>query len=431
MAKEEYYEVLPKVVPADEETTITIRPLYEHCQFNKNADYKVTYIPLGHVSQQEKEKITNDLKLEDGYLHIRQFFAGEQEHILNIVEVCDEKENENKKEIEIGDFHFYSLKEDLLERTAYKGDIHMHSCHSDAVEAPAYVAASCRKMGFDFMALTDHRRYYPSQLAQEAYQSVPIDLKIFRGEEVHPPENPVHIINFGGEFGISEIFENDEEIYKREVENIAASLNNIDDDIKDVYASCIWAFDKIREAGGLAIFSHPYWKNEKHYYIAEKLTTCLLENRPFDALEVINGSISVESNQLQAARYHEERQKGGIPVVAVSDAHGCLDNERFGAGYTVVFSSSLKFDDVISNIKGNYSVGVENLPGNAARVHGPFRLVRYTYFLLREVFPHHDKLCQQEGEQMLQYISGDGKARQRLEQQQGQVSNLREKIWNR
>ena len=50
------------------------------------------------------------------------------------------------------------------------------------------MCANYRRDGFDFLAITDHGRYYPSLEAIEAYKNIPTGLKIFRGEEVHRRE---------------------------------------------------------------------------------------------------------------------------------------------------------------------------------------------------------------------------------------------------
>jgi len=116
----------------------------------------------------------------------------------------------------------------------------------------------------------------------------------------------------------------------------------------------------------------------------------------------------VESNTLQVARYHEERARGRrIPIVGVSDAHGCERGELFGWYYTLAFSPSADLPDLIGSIKESYSVAVEALPGQPVRAYGPFRLVKYAQFLLRELMPAHDALCREEGLLMLRYLAGE------------------------
>ena len=136
----------------------------------------------------------------------------------------------------------------------------------------------------------------------------------------------------------------------------------------------------------------------------------ILERQPWDALEIIGGYhlFEVESNWLQVARYHEERGKGKrIPIVGVSDAHGCERGELFGWYYTMVFAPTTDLPDLVQSIRDLYSVAVEALPGQDARAHGPFRLTLYAQFLLREILPLHDGLCLEEGRLMLAHAAGD------------------------
>ena len=88
----------------------------------------------------------------------------------------------------LASFRVYAVADDLFSLQPYKGDLHQHSHHSDGKEAPAYVAAYNRKLGMDFMALTDHHKYAPSLEAIQAFEGLPIDLRIFPGEEVHAPD---------------------------------------------------------------------------------------------------------------------------------------------------------------------------------------------------------------------------------------------------
>lgn len=86
------------------------------------------------------------------------------------------------------------------------------------------LAAMYRQKGFDFMAVTDHGLWEPSQEAMDAYAQTAIDLRLFHGEEVHAPGNPVHIINFGGSFSVNELFRQDEAGYYEAVRAIERQL---------------------------------------------------------------------------------------------------------------------------------------------------------------------------------------------------------------
>jgi hypothetical protein len=308
----------------------------------------------------------------------------------------------------------------------------MHSNRSDGQELPAHVAAACRRIGLDLMALTDHRKYEPSLEAMRAFQSVDLDLCIYPGEEVHPPDNRVHIVNFGGSFSINELFTR-KQAYLDQVCAIEQRLTNLPAGaLRYQYASCIWCYEKIREGGGIAIFCHPYWMEGARYNVPEALIARHLEDLPFDAFELIGGYQlgEIESNVLQVARYQEERARGRqIPIVGSSDSHGCECGTLFGWYYSIVFAPSAELADIKNAIRSLRSVAIEALPGHPPRIHGPFRLVKYAHFLEREVLPLHDALCAKEGELMQAHFAGSPNAAAQLHALQGQTRRLYQKLW--
>jgi hypothetical protein len=417
-----YFDSYPKVVRAGRETTLTIRPLFDHVRAIATDPTAALY-PTGGSKTQTAQTPPITLKpvVVDDALQVRCHCAHEQEYTLLI----------GNGERPLAETRLYALDDDLFTRRPYKGDLHIHSYRSDGKEAPAYVAGAGRRTGLDFMAITDHRQYEPSLEAIRAFADAPIDLRLYPGEEVHPPGNPIHIINFGGNFSVNALFA--DAAYRREVQAIADALGDFPPDMdRYTYASCVWSFDKIRAGGGLAVFCHPYWYSRHRYDAPEALTTLLFDRQPYDALELIGGyhPFEFESNLLQVARYHEERARGKtIPIVGVSDAHGCETGELFGWYYTLVFAPSPELADLVQNVKALYSVAVEALPGQTPRAHGPFRLVKYAQFLLREVLPLHDALCAEEGRLMLAYSAGDANALDLLRQYQGRTAALYEHLW--
>ncbi len=419
-----YFDVLPRIVQAGQINTITIRPLFDHVRFIDGNTYQLTLQPLDGPPNQAQ---TFNLEARQGAISLQAAFPLEGEYILLL------NSNLSERERGFARFHIYALEPDLFQRRPYKGDIHMHSHYSDGFEAPAYVAACCRRIGLDFMALTDHARYAPSLEAMAVFAGKPIDLRIYPGEEVHSPDNPTHIVNFGGEFSINELF--DTESYKNEVRMLVSQLPPLNAGVdRKAYASCVWTFDKIRQAGGLGVFCHPYWISINRFDNPAALTELLLQLQPFDALELIGGffPFESESNHLQVARYHEARTRGKrIPIVGVSDAHGCERGELFGWYYTLVFSASLDLPDLIQSIKDLYSVAVEAMPGQPVRAHGPFRLVRYAQFLLREVYPHLRELYAEEGRWMLAFLAGDQEAINHLKRFQGRTQERMERLFSK
>lgn len=428
-------DVRPKIARADREALIEMRvaPKPDSTQavgpFAADVAYEITYYPMEEFAQRSgwPERNQEVVHAEQGVLRISRYLEGEQEHVFEVRE-C----REGAKTL-LGTCRVYSLADDLFARKPYKGDLHIHSSRSDGKEPPAYVAGVSRRIGLDFMAVTDHYQYAPSLEAQRAFEQLPVDLKIMTGEEIHPPENPVHIINFGGRFSVNDLFK--EPRYRDEVAAMEAALGPLPAGVNGYQAaSTMWCYEQIRRAGGLGIFCHPYWVNELRYTPSGALTSFLFDRQPFDAFELLGGyyRFEVSSNTLQVARYHEERTKGKrIPIVGVSDAHGCESGELFGWYYTVAFSPTLAFADLRQSIMDLYSVGVEAVPGETVRAYGPFRLVKYALFLLREVFPEHDRLSQEEGEWMLKHVAGDERAATKLAGLQGRTAALLDEYWQR
>ena len=208
--------------------------------------------------------------------------------------------------------------------TPYKGDLHMHTTRSDGQETPAFVTAMCRKIGLDFMAITDHGQYAPSVEAQTAFEGLALDLAIEHGEEVHGKNNAVHIINYGGDFSVNDWMHTHKNELSEAIETKLNLITDVSDEQSRFEIACSEViFDQIRKGHGLAIFCHPYWQIDSGYYISEAVNTFMMNHQPYDALEVIGGyrPYEEESNTIQIARYQEERAKGKkVPIVGVSDA---------------------------------------------------------------------------------------------------------------
>ncbi len=427
-----FFEVRPRIVPANTESVVEIVPKHEHVQFKTNCTYELTYAPMMSLPQQggwaPGKKIT--VVPENGCLRIKTFFEGEQEHALVLESTCGDKKTT------IGQFRVYSLADDLYALRPFKGDFHMHSHYSDGVESPAYVAGACRRAGLDFMALTDHRVYAPSIQAKEAFDGVAVDLRIYPGEEVHSPDNPVHIVSFGANACITDLYRNDQSAYRQEVAELLQSLPATPAGVNRFqYAACKWVVDRIHERRGMAMFCHPYWVTGYRHNLDESLLDYIFSSQLFDAFELISGDskesmLSTDINGLQVARYYEERAKGRrVPVCGISDTHGVERSDAFGRYFTVCFAPSNDLADLIAAIKDLRSVAAECPGGENPRSYGPFRLVRYTHFLMREVFPQHDELCFEEGRLMIEHASGDSSAAAKLSSLKGQTAAFYAQCW--
>ena len=374
------YEINPIVCRANTTQVIEIRPLYEHVMFEDRV-YEVVCIAM---ETHEREILNVEAAL--GALKFSLKFGAEQEYTI----LADGLR-----------FSVYCLDGDIYDKNPYKGEFHIHSNKSDGHEDPAFVAVSARSVGMDFIAVTDHRRYGSSLEAIERLKGFESDFLLLPGEEIHPPDNPVHMINFGGTCSISGMFD---EQYQAFIES-SEQCPPLNAEMSKIYASCEWCFQKIAKSGGISILCHPYWiTDENCYNIKTKLLDHLIDKRSFTALELLGGH-ETESNVLQVAYYNQKRAEGKkIPIVGVSDAHSTIGGDYFGWTYTIVLTDELSLKGIKAGLESGLSVAVESLPGEATRMYGDFRLVKYAMFLNRAYFPNHDEDCKYEARKMFAHI---------------------------
>ncbi|MPM56263.1 hypothetical protein SDC9_103065 [bioreactor metagenome] len=409
-----YFDVAPLVVKADSRRIIRIRPRFEHAALPAADEMRIRVIPamgampdgrqVGYIWEpgENTPAPVGWKRTADGALEVEADFRGEQEHLIFL---------EKKDGTPIREFSVYSLKPDLYELRPVKGDFHIHTTGSDGQECPEYVAARYRQEGFDFIAITDHYHYEPSMKAVDYWKPYRTGLKLYPGEEVHPPDCPVHMVNFGGAFSVNEFFRSHEPCFRGEVKARIPALGTVVPGVSPfAVAATEWTFDKIREAGGLAVFCHPYWNVRGWNVIPEALADEVFRRRRFDAFEMVGGfwKHQSESNQLQIVRCYEEwRKNGPFPVVGLSDSHGTDREGLFSWYYTLVFAGSDRLPDLAGAIRDGRSVAVDAPSGERAHCHGDFRLVKYAQFLIREYFPRHGRLCRTEGDAMLDILGGE------------------------
>ena len=444
----EYYDIYPKVFLVNKETEITIRPLGWQAGFIPGMEYRLTLRPATD-GDGLAERALYEYKVKpnaDGCLVFKHTAGWETEIFVRIY-----KENE---EDEMTKLAIYALEQDMAGKYPFIGDLHIHSRRSDGQQAPAIVCANYRKWGYDFFAVTDHGRYYPSLEAQNAYKDVPIDFNIVEGEEVHLPGNPVHIINFGGDYSVNglvqecwqfrdkgesisdrAIIENPPktlttEEFKAEVNALAEELDIPEHIDKFIYAACVWAFRHIQKGNGLAVYCHPFWITDA-YQIAEKFTDYMLDTMPCDAFEVLGGELYFEHNGFQTAQYHKHIAMGQkIPVVGSSDSHNSIYNPSAYIGSTLVFAPSNDKKEIINAVKTFYNVTVDRA-SDQRRLVGDFRFVKYGNFLMKYYFPVHDEYCFEEGRAMKAYVTGsDDHAAEDLKFYHGRTQKLLDKYFD-
>ncbi len=444
-----YYDIYPKVFPAGKEVTITIKPLGYHAEFKNPDDIVLKIFGLDDGDPRNYPHRGNGYEVPfefDGCIKFTHTFPREQQYYARIYD-----KNSNKELLELS---VYALDEDLCGRYPLIGDLHMHTCCSDGRQSPAIVCANYRKHGYDFFAITDHHRYWPSLEAIDIYKDVPIEFNICPGEEVHMPKygddhiNDIHIVNFGGKYSVNalvrdEYYRNDkersfegfscpdtmsEEEFRAEIDEFAKTLDIPEGIEPFTYACCVWVFNHIKKAEGLGIFCHPYWLSNVHQ-VPENITDYMLKTHPFDAFEVLGGENYYEHNGFQTHKYYEIKAQGyNFPIVGSTDSHSSINNENAYVASTMVFSPANEREAIINSIKNYYSIAIDGI-STEFRLVGDFRLARYATFLLQDYFPLHDDLCYEEGRAMKDYACGVEGAKETLEFISGRVRKQREKYF--
>ncbi|MBQ3602703.1 MAG: hypothetical protein IJA02_02540 [Clostridia bacterium] len=448
------YDIFPKVFPKDKEIEITIKPLGDHAAFKKES-YQMEICPLTQGPRwafPTMSGISDEFTVKpdaDGCIRFKYTFRGEQEHFVRFLK------EDSKKDFQ---FSVYSLDEDLCGRYPFAGDLHMHTCRSDGKQAPAIVAANYRRHGYDFLAITDHQRYYPSIEAINAFKDVPLEFTLVPGEEIHTPRgdayhtNDVHMVNFGGRYSINALTTASSHIadvgYDINLRSIDGSGPDpiskeefwalIDEYAKTIdipegvepyaFACCSWITEQVRKADGLSIFAHPYWIADI-FHVPEKFSEAMFEKKAFDAFEVLGGENYFEQNGFQSIFYYEQCAKGNkCPIVGSTDSHSSINNRNGFICSTIVFAPENTRESLIESIKDSYSVAVDTISAEYRMV-GDLRLVKYASFLYENFFPLHDELCYEEGLLMKQYATGDEDAARLLKAINGRMKKQREKYF--
>lgn len=234
------------------------------------------------------------------------------------------------------------------------------------------------------------------------------------------------MVNIGGNYSVNEIYLNDPERVRREAAELEGTVPVPGGLDKNEYLNRVWLYREIKKSGGYAIFPHPYW-NIGYSHTPTKMSRAVIKNGLCDAFEVMGGC-SPKENNLQVALYNELTAEGcDIPIVASTDSHTVSEHKHTQYA-TVVFAGD---DGVLGAVSEKYSVAVEKLVNENARVWGALRLASYTHFLLENYFPVHDDLCNVSGTLMCGYIKGDESLREDILRAEERIKKFKKEFFGR
>lgn len=392
------------IFPVRKASKLIIEPVFPVC-VNPGETYSIRLFPFsgirkyglretGYVPTAEDEAFfaePHTLICEDSNLVLNVTFPQEDCYICRIY----------INDTEVSCLEIYALEEDLFTKTPFKGDNHMHTFYSDGKDSPMYMAAAACRLGYDYCVITDHLKYQPSLIARDFFAPTGVDFLVIPGEEVHSPDNPIHIINLGGSCSVNDWFRDHKDEYRAAV---TEELKNITEPMTDsnryAAAACQVIFDRIRQADGVSILCHPHWIISNGFNEPEDVTDYLADHRRFDVLELIAGGAYEVGTQMQLSYY---KDRPGMPIVGSSDAHACFGEALEPGNFTIVFADALTSDAIKTSICSGLTVA-----GNTNRFYGSYRLIKYAYFLQRNYLPAHKEKRKALGARMIRMASSNG-----------------------
>lgn len=294
-------------------------------------------------------------------------------------------------------YYLYAVDPDLAALRPYKGDTHLHTCRSDGKGEPFEVACNYRAAGYDFIAVTDHGRYYPSDELQAEMGILTDRFYVMHGEEVHPKGGSYfHVVSLNANRHVSAVFEENPDYVKAQIERIVAQEDF--SALPDPYAAAyrIFIAEEIRRAGGFAVLAHPFWETDQEYNYQPVECRYHIKNGHFDALELFGGNDGTgNGNNLLELVYHDLRAEGcRIPIVGSSDAHttvNCGDYDHFSKQFSLIFATG--YDNLLTAVSEGRSVAVRRESDKHFRCVGDYRYAKYARFIMAEYYPSYTALC--------------------------------------
>lgn len=296
----------------------------------------------------------------------------------------------------------YCLTQDMIKRRPLKGDLHMHSIYSDGRTTPFAMVLASLDAGMDFLSITDHDGYAGSLEALSKVEEHNIDILLLRGEEISTggkkdmsiAQGNGHMLAINANKSIDKQ-RKDLEKYGKELEVIIRDLKkeNLDKDLDLVhYAKNIWVINKIKEAKGLAILSHPNWvcKTGK-FHLHQAAYKEMLRSSRLDGVEIFGEEKIREYNNLvYLSTYQTKNKYKYLSPFGNSDAHD--SDHELGDRFTIIFAKKRTVSGIILAIEEGMTCAVAKVDKKEHQFMAKDALAQYVYFLLKEYYPHHYSL---------------------------------------
>ena len=196
----------------------------------------------------------------------------------------------------------------------FKIDLHIHtSLGGDSLIEPQDLVIRALEVGLDAVCITEHHSYDLSEPFDEVSRET--GFPIFRGMEYRADNG--HLLVYG----------------------VCVTRGNLPSGLP-VQKAVDW----VQKNGGVASPAHPYQPSLAGQYLGDDI----LKIRGLFAVEVLNGSVSLEGNR----RAEKAAERLGINGIGGSDAHGL---QVLGKAYTCFPAAVASMEELTAALKGrNY-----------------------------------------------------------------------------
>jgi len=247
-------------------------------------------------------------------------------------------------------------------RKMLKGNLHCHTTRSDGKGEPDVTVRQYGYMGYDFLALTDHRCYNYENYAPESGVVV-IPAMEMDGRTEDPRVHCVHVVSIGPEKENG--FEPDQRVESLRFDKIAGGQDMI---------------DQALAANNLPIVCHPEWSGTG--------ASELEEMQDFGHMEIWNSACAMGYRLDMYASYWDELLCHGRKIygVASDDAHHI---HQMGHGYIKV-NAEKNVASILDAIRKGafyascgpeiYDFFVDTETGKATVVSSPVETIRFRHF---------------------------------------------------
>lgn len=188
-----------------------------------------------------------------------------------------------------------------------KGGLHCHTTRSDGAGTPEEVIRYHYRNGYDFLAITDHRKYNYTNFAPEVPMTIIPGMEFDNTFEREQGFRCFHTVCIGPEKKDGNGYDQDEIL-------VSGTAGN-----QEEYQSYL---DDIHSKGNMTVYCHPQWSSTPARYF-EKLQGDF-------AMEIWNSGCAVSCNMDTDAAYWDELLGQGKVIygVATDDGHNMNDHCR-------------------------------------------------------------------------------------------------------